>query len=98
MVEYSPRIDWQINNTVTHELVKKKINMNKIRVSTTKGVVEISGELSFENRDVEEMEVMDVFNRMKIIDRVIRAVAYVRDLQWRLNNWTKVGVRWVPKK
>ena len=97
-MEYSARIDWQINNNVKQELTKRWIDISKLRISTTKGVVEIKGAISFTGQAGGDTELSTIMNKLKNIDRAIRGINYVRDIHWKLDNWKKIGSRWVPSE
>lgn len=96
MVVYSPRMDWRINVDAKEELVKHWVDVSKIKISTTHGVIEISGELLFTGKAAGESEPMVINSMLKAIDRSLKVIPHVRDVVWRLKNWKKVGSRWIP--
>lgn len=87
-MEYTRKIDWQINNDVKVELVKRFIDVQALRISTTKGVVDIEGELKFVGKDV---EMKDIPFYMRNVDRALRGITYLRDIRWKLIGWKKEG-------
>lgn len=96
MVEYSARTDWKINVMARDELVKKWVDVSKLRVSTTRGVIEIAGELVFVGKAAEDVELLSLINRLRAIDRSLKMIYGVRDVKWNLSNWKKTGSRWSP--
>lgn len=98
MVEYNARIDWQISHDAKKELVRRFVDITKLRVSCTKGIIEISGDLAFSLKSKEDTEVQVLVAKLKSIDSTLRAITYVRDVQWRLESWKKSGQRWAPSK
>ncbi|MEW6556818.1 MAG: hypothetical protein AB1349_05620 [Elusimicrobiota bacterium] len=98
MVEYSRKMDWQINNNVKIELVKRWINTQKLRITTTKGNTEIKGELEFTGKAAHDMEEVAIMNMLKNLDMALKGVPNLRDIKWDLDLFKKVGSRWQPVK
>ena len=97
-MEYSTTIDWQISKTIKHELVKRYIDVTRLGISTTKGIVEIKGDMNFQVKADNEKEFAAVAEKIKKIDIALRHVAFVREIHWKLANMKKVGLHWVPIK
>ena len=91
---YSKQIDWKINSSVKQELVRLWIDVSKIVVSTTKGVVDISGAVNFTGAFANEKELANLVNKLKSADTIVRSIYGVRDVRWKLKNWTKTGNTW----
>ncbi|MDD5687818.1 MAG: hypothetical protein PHE88_08315 [Elusimicrobia bacterium] len=98
MVEYSRKMDWQINNNVKIELVKRWVDVQKLRICTTKGNVEIKGSLEFTGRAAQDLEAVAVMNLLKNLDLALKGISNLRDVKWDLDCWKKVGSRWQPAK
>jgi len=96
MVEYTKQVDWQINSAALQELVKRGVDVKRLQITSTRGILEIRGTLAFGAATIEDLDVMLVFNKLRIIDRTMRGIPYLRDIQWKLLNWKKVGQNWHP--
>lgn len=94
MVEYDRKTDWQINNNVKIELVKRWINVQKLRITTTKGNVEIKGDLEFTGKALQDLEESAVMNMLKNLDMALKGISNLRDVKWNLDCFQKVGSRW----
>ena len=97
-MNYSSSIDWQINCGVRQEMVRRRVDLANIQISSVRGIVQISGDLKFADYTIEKMDVMEVFNRMRTLDRCLRGIGMVRDVQWRFQNWLKTGSHWSPAR
>ena len=98
MVEYSRKIDWQINNNVKIELVKRWINVQKLRITTTKGNVEVKGDLEFTGKASQDMEESAIVSMLKTLDIALKGLPNVRNIKWELDCFKKVGARWQATK
>ena len=97
-MEYDRKIDWQINNNVKIELVKRWINVQKLKITTTKGNVEIKGELDFTGTASKDMEAASILNMLKTVDMALKGIPNTRDVKWNLDRFQRVGARWQPTK
>lgn len=93
-MEYSRKMDWQINNNVKVELVKRWIDVQKLRIASSKGIVEIRGALGFTGKNEQSMEIPAIMGVLKTLDMVLKGLPNVRDVKWHLDNWQKLGVNW----
>ena len=97
-MQYNNQIDWQINNMAKQELVKRWIDLAKLHISATKGIVHIQGELIFVGPAAADTEIPEMIMKLKAIERALRGLPFVRDIIWKLDNWTKSGLVWTPEK
>ena len=97
-MEYNRKIDWQINNNVKIELVKRWINVQKVRIITTNGNVEIKGELEFTGNDAKDMEESAIMNMLKNLDMMLKGIPNIRDIKWNLDRFQRVGAQWHENK
>ncbi|MDO8734579.1 MAG: hypothetical protein Q7K21_05425 [Elusimicrobiota bacterium] len=93
-MEYDRKIDWQINNNVKIELVKRWINVQKLKITTTKGNVEIKGELDFTGSAAKDLEESAVISMLKTLDMALKGIPNTRDVKWNLDRFQRVGARW----
>ena len=97
-MEYDRRIDWQINNNIKIELVKRWINVQKLKITTTKGNVEIRGVLEFTGTAAQDMEESAILGMLKTVDMALKGIPNTRDVKWNLDRFQRVGARWQPTK
>ncbi|MFH1859540.1 MAG: hypothetical protein ABH870_00760 [bacterium] len=98
--------DWTINVRVETELVKNWVDTKQIDYSTISGVVYIKGKLNFQldifvnpdDQDYVEKRTMVEVEKVKRIERNLKKIAGVRAVKFELENWTKMGVRWIRLK
>ncbi len=94
-MEYSRKIDWQINNAVKTELVKRWVDTSKVRISTTKGNVELKGSLEFTGQGTSIYDSPStVMNMLKNLELAIKSLSNVRSVKFELDSWKKTGGRW----
>jgi len=94
-MEYSRKDDWQINKHVTELLVKRWIDVTKLRINTTKGNVDIKGALDFSGQEKANMDTpVVVINLLKKIDAALKGLPKVRTVSYTLVGWAKQGTRW----
>ena len=96
MSDFDRKVDWQINNNIKVELVKRWIDVQKLRIMCTKGNVEIKGELEFTGKLAAERDPTTVINFLKTLDLVLKGLPNVKSIKWDLHGWNKVGAKWVP--
>lgn len=94
-MEFDRKIDWQINNNVKIELVKRWVNVQKLRITSAKGYVEIKGDLEFTGKFATDLDRAAVQNFLKTLDMVLRGLPNLRGVKWQLSGWQRVGTRWV---
>jgi len=94
-MEYSRKLDWEINKNVKAELVRRWIDVNKLRISTTKGNVEIKGSLEFtgQGKNVYDSPVT-VIHLLKNLESTIKALPTVKSIKFQLDTYKKTGTRW----
>ncbi|MBI4777505.1 hypothetical protein HY792_01060 [Candidatus Desantisbacteria bacterium] len=98
--------DWTINVRVETELVKNWVNTKLIDFSTISGVVYIKGKLDFQldifvnpdDQDYFEKRTMVEVEKVKRIERNIKKISGVRAVKFELDNWFKMGARWIKLK
>ena len=95
-MEYTRKMDWQLNNNVKTELVKKWIDVQKLRITAVKGNVEIKGVLIFTGKFATDMDNAAIVSFLKTIDMALRGLPNLRSVKWNLSGWQKIGVRWAP--
>lgn len=84
--------DWEINCMVRAHLVKWWINIKKIDIRTIGGVVYVKGSLSFRTRvKLKEHERPQAVGE---IEKEIKRMPGVKDVQMRFVNWIKMGDEW----
>jgi osmotically-inducible protein OsmY len=98
--------DWSINVRVETELVKNWVDTKQIDFTTIGGVVYIKGKLNFQldvfvNPDepdyFERREMVEV-EKLKRIERNLKKISGVKAVKFELENWFKMGNRWVKQK
>ena len=94
-MEYDRRIDWQINNNIKIELVKRWINVQKLSISSMKGNVEIKGEIEFTGKLAQDRDRTAVLNFLKMTDLALKGISNVRNVKWDITGWQRVGNRWI---
>jgi hypothetical protein len=97
-MEYDKKIDWQINNNVKTELVKRWVNTQKLRITSTKGNVEIRGDLEFTGKYAGEMDNASTQSFLKTLDLALKGLPNLRSVKWQVTGWQRVGARWVPNE
>jgi hypothetical protein len=95
-MDFDRKIDWQINNNVKIELVKRWVNVQKLRITSTKGNVEIKGELEFVGKNAGELDNAAIANFLKSLDMALKGLPNLRTVKWELTTWQRVGNRWAP--
>ncbi|MBN1384847.1 MAG: hypothetical protein JW983_08205 [Elusimicrobia bacterium] len=95
-MEYTRKMDWQLNNAVKTELVKRWVDTQKLRITTSKGYVEIKGELVFTGKLATDMDRAAIISFLKTLDMMLKGLPNLRGVKWKLDAWQKVGVRWEP--
>lgn len=95
MKEYSKKDDWKIICNVKTELIKRYVDVTKLKIDCTKGSIEIQGTLEFTGQGKWAMDTIQTINNaLKKYDIVIRSLSNVRNLKWKLHSWEQKGRRW----
>ncbi|MFH1380052.1 MAG: hypothetical protein ABII23_07220 [bacterium] len=95
MKDYSKRDDWKIITEVKAELVKRFIDVAKLKIDCTKGFVEIEGPLQFIGRGQQAMDtIQTIANALKKYDIMLNALSNVRGIKWKLLGWEQKGRHW----
>ena len=95
MEPYAAKLDWEINRKVKNELVKRGLNLSKIKISSTRGIVELRGELEFLTAQSKTISPEQVQLLLHQLDLSIRAIPGVKMIKWKIKNWQKMGTRWL---
>lgn len=82
--------DRHINIRVEQVLVRRGINTQRLTVSTHRANVIITGTLEGRSKKEEIKTAAD----MKALEKTIRRVPNVRDVQWHLANWHREEGNW----
>ncbi|HCJ66808.1 MAG TPA: hypothetical protein DHV62_05635 [Elusimicrobia bacterium] len=94
-MEYTRKIDWQINHGVKTELVKRCIDVSKVCISTTKGNVEIKGQMQFTGQGVNIYDSpTTIASMLRKLELAIRAISYVRGVKFQFDSWKRMGSHW----
>ncbi|MFH1282840.1 MAG: hypothetical protein ABII27_04170 [bacterium] len=94
-MEYSKKDDWRINRSITERLVRAWIDTTKLRINTTKGNVDIKGELNFTGQAKASIDSpMVIINMLKKLDYALKAIPNVKVIQYNFAGWSKQGLRW----
>jgi len=89
--------DWELNVKANAEFVKKGIDTQHLKVSTTSGNVNVSGKVVFSGTKVDPSVDAEVIGALKNVDRMIKMISGVRDVKYSLSNWQKTGGNWSRK-
>jgi len=90
MREYKRQDDWRLNNEVKIQLVRRWIDVSKMKISTTKGICEISGELIFTGQNA-DLELQSKIHILKDMHNALKGLPMMRDVKWNLHGWQKMG-------
>ena len=95
MKDYNRKDDWTIITWVKIELVKRWINTGPLKISCTRGVVELEGPLEFSGQGKNAMDsITTIASTLKKIDTALKGISMVRDVKWRLSGWERTGRFW----
>lgn len=95
MKEYSRKDDWKIITHIKAELVKRWVNVDKLKINCTRGAVEIEGLLDFTGTGRSAMDsIITIQNALKKFDTTLCAVSNVRAVKWKLLGWDRRGKLW----
>ncbi len=89
--------DWELNVKANAEFVKKGIDTQHLKVSSTSGLVHVSGKIVFTGTKVDASVDAEVIGALKNVDRMIRIINGVKDVKYALSNWQKIGGNWNRK-
>lgn len=89
--------DWELNTKANAEFVKKCVDTQHLKITTTAGTVHVSGTLVFSGSKIDPSADAEVINVMKSIDRMIKGINGVKDVKYYLSNWQKLGGNWTRK-
>ena len=94
-MEYNQKDDWEINKHVLEFLVRAWFDTSKIRIATTKGNVEIKGNLLFTGQGKQNVDSpVVVMNLLKKVDSALKGIPKVRTVKYEFTGWKKSGIRW----
>ena len=95
----SVKDDWKINTAVKAELVKRWIDPGKIKISTVKGRVTLTGKLTFTGKGLDDAGVLIVVKGiLKNLELALMNIHRVKSVQFRIVGWKKTGGRWDQTK
>ncbi|MBD3271595.1 MAG: hypothetical protein GF384_03540 [Elusimicrobia bacterium] len=95
MKEYNKRDDWKIIQTVKQELNKRWVDVGKLKIDCTRGVLQIQGELDFTGQGKSAMDsVTSIAVALRKYDAALKGLSNVRDVKWHLLGWEKHGRLW----
>ena len=98
MREYSKRDDWKIIVNVKQEMTRRWVDINKLKIDCTRGVVDIQGELDFTGQGKSAMDsILSISNALKKLDTFLKSIGIVRDVKWKLLGWSRQGRVWTYK-
>lgn len=89
--------DWELNTKANAEFVKKWVNTQFLKISTTAGTVHVSGKIDFSGGKIDPNSDAEVINVLKNVDRMIKGINGVKDVKYDFENWQKVGGNWSRK-
>lgn len=88
--------DWEINCAVRSHLVKWWINTKLLDIRTIGGVVYLKGMLTF--KVTTELEEDERPAAMGEIEKEIKRMQGVKDVQIKLANWVKKEDKWIEQE
>ncbi len=95
MKEYQKKDDWKIIKHVQADLVRKYIDITKLKINSTRGNVEIGGMLEFTGQARGAMDsVMTISNALKNMNVGLRSISNLRTIKWKLQGWELRGQKW----
>lgn len=97
--------DWDINVCVRQELVKRFVDLRRIRFSTISGIVYLKGSIVFTKiKDEPEPIVATIEERINAerkrladLEKRIKKIKGVKGVVFNLEEWVKVGNEWKRK-
>lgn len=99
MGETSIKDDWKINTAVKAELIKRWIDPAKLRISTVKGRVSLTGGLTFTGKGLNDAGVLVVVKGiLKNLELALMNIHKVKSVQFKIEGWKKTGGRWDQAK
>jgi len=94
-MEYSKKDDWQINKNVMERLVRAWIDTSKLKILTTKGNVEIKGDLEFTGQAKASIDSpIVIISMLKKLDSALKGIPRVRLIKYDFSSWRKAGAKW----
>lgn len=93
-VEYNRKIDWQINGNVKVELVKRYLDTNQLKISTTKGVCDIGGKIELTGQAGKDADPTTLMLLLKKLELALRSVPFLKAVRWSIDGWQRQGTQW----
>jgi hypothetical protein len=93
--------DFVIQSTIRRTLVRSNIDYSKINFGTVKGIVYIQGafEISRFYTDGTSDSIQEFMRKTLVsLEKKIRTIPGVIDVNFRFLNWKKERGQWIPKK
>lgn len=84
--------DWEINSRIRAELIKRRIDMRRVEVMTTGGVVYIKGRLGFRLSSKTKQE--DIPQILEKLEIDLRRMPGVKGIKILFSNWRKKEDKW----
>lgn len=95
MKDYSRKDDWSLIVKVKQELTRLWIRVEHLKISCTRGHVDIQGPLEFSGQAKSTMDsVTAVASGLRKLDAALMAINNVRAVKWKLLGWEKKGKHW----
>ena len=93
--------DFVIQSNVRQILIRSNIDYSRITFGTVKGVVYLRGifKSAFHHTDGNiEGAANFAVKSLESLERKIKSIPGVIDIEFELTNWKKAGGQWIPKK
>ena len=93
--------DFVIQSNVRQILIRSNIDYSRITFGTVKGVVYLRGifKSAFHHTDGSIESAADfAIKSLQSLEKKIKGIPGVIDIEFELTNWTKAGGQWIPKK
>ena len=93
--------DFVIQSNVRQILIRSNIDYSRITFGTVKGVVYLRGifKPTLHHKDASIEGAADfTVKSLQSLEKKIKGIPGVIDIEFELTNWTKAGGQWIPKK
>jgi len=93
--------DFVIQSNVRQILIRSNIDYSKITFGTVKGVVYLRGifKSAFHHTDGNVKGAANIaIKSLESLEKKIKSIPGVIDIEFELTNWKKAGGQWIPKK
>ncbi|MFH1783600.1 MAG: hypothetical protein ABH868_01680 [bacterium] len=86
--------DWELNIKIRAEFVRHWIDVQRVDISTTRGVAHVKGKLLFKGGKVDTKSELAVAKQLKSTERGVRSILGLRDIKFKFDGWEKSGGNW----